>query len=238
MDRAKVEKISKALADATRLRIFEAISRTRRMNCGEIVSMRGVTPATVSHHLKILNEAGLIACRREGQFVYSQAVPETIEAYTRALTRISSVKKTSSRRVLSHVTKCALATVCSQFLPSVVRASLFSQSTVPKTSPNNSARPQLALTLDDPRLSLGLALKWLEANNRILKAISERDIRAALFVCGMRVDEADGIKLLSAWDQVGHLKIGRASCRARGATSSAARRSASRPDRTTALTLQ
>src|SRR6266436_4380999 len=155
MDRAQVEKISKALADATRLRIFEAISRTERMNCREIVSMRGVTPATVSHHLKILNEAGLIACRREGQFVYSQAVPETIEAYTCALTRISRGRKTSRRRVLSHVMKCALATVCSQFLPSVVRASLFSQNAVPKTSPNNSARPQLALTLDDPRLSLG-----------------------------------------------------------------------------------
>jgi DNA-binding transcriptional ArsR family regulator len=76
MDRAQVEKISKALADETRLRIFEAISATDHMNCSEIVSMRGVTPATVSHHLKILNEAGLIDCRREGQFVYSQAVPE------------------------------------------------------------------------------------------------------------------------------------------------------------------
>jgi len=30
------------------------------MNCGEIVSMRGVTPATVSHHLKILSEAKMI----------------------------------------------------------------------------------------------------------------------------------------------------------------------------------
>src|SRR5712691_5332135 len=68
MDRSEVEKISKALADATRLRIFEAISATNHMNCGEIVSMRGVTPATVSHHLKILSDAGLIACRREGQF--------------------------------------------------------------------------------------------------------------------------------------------------------------------------
>jgi len=98
MDRTDVEKISKALADATRLRILEAISGTNKMNCGEIVSMRGVTPATVSHHLKVLSEAGLIACRREGQFVYSQAVPETIAAYTRALMKIGRGKKMTQRR--------------------------------------------------------------------------------------------------------------------------------------------
>jgi ArsR family transcriptional regulator len=99
MDRAQIEKISKALADATRLKIFEAISGTRHMNCGEIVTLRGVTPATVSHHLKILSEAGLIACRREGQFVYSEAMPETVEAYTRALVKIASREKTPGRRV-------------------------------------------------------------------------------------------------------------------------------------------
>src|SRR6266487_3223050 len=93
MKRADVEKISKALADETRLRIFEAISATDHMNCGEIVSMRGVTPATVSHHLKILSEAGLIACRRQGQFVYSQAVPEAIKAYTRAVAKIAHSKR-------------------------------------------------------------------------------------------------------------------------------------------------
>src|SRR5712692_2057618 len=97
MDRSQIEKISKALADETRLRIFEAISACKHMNCGEIVSMRGVTPATVSHHLKILSEAGLIACRREGQFVYSRAVPETIEAYARALRKISKRKKSVDR---------------------------------------------------------------------------------------------------------------------------------------------
>ena len=98
MDRSQIEKISKALADATRLRIFEAISANNHMNCGEIVSMRGVTPATVSHHLKILNEAELIACRREGQFVYSQALPETIAAYTRALAKMACGKKAARRR--------------------------------------------------------------------------------------------------------------------------------------------
>jgi len=98
MNHSEIEKISKALADETRLKIFEAISASGRMNCGEIVSMRGVTRATVSHHLKILSEAGLIACRHEGQFVYSKALPETIAAYSRALAKIARGNKTSRRR--------------------------------------------------------------------------------------------------------------------------------------------
>jgi ArsR family transcriptional regulator, arsenate/arsenite/antimonite-responsive transcriptional repressor len=98
MGRSQIEKISKALGDETRLRIFEAISRGKQMNCGEIVSMRGITPATVSHHLKILNEAGLIACRRDGQFVYSEAIPKTVEEYVRALAKIAKSKRTSRRR--------------------------------------------------------------------------------------------------------------------------------------------
>ena len=98
MDRAEIEKISKALADETRLRIFEAISATSHMNCGEIVSMRGLTPATVSHHLKILSEAKLITCRREGQFVYNQAIPGTIVAYTRELAKIAGGAKATRRR--------------------------------------------------------------------------------------------------------------------------------------------
>ena len=97
MKLTEVEKISKALADATRLKIFQAISATDHMTCGEIVSMRGVTPATVSHHLKILSEAGLIACRREGQFVYSRAVPEALATYTRALEKIAGGREAARR---------------------------------------------------------------------------------------------------------------------------------------------
>jgi len=94
MNRSQLEKISKAFADETRLRIFEAIStKEGQMTCGEIVSMRGVTHATVSHHLKILSEAGLITCRREGQFVYSQAVPQTLADYTRALLELARGRK-------------------------------------------------------------------------------------------------------------------------------------------------
>jgi len=109
------------------------------------------------------------------------------------------------RRFISQVIKSASGALCSQlFLPGV-RASLFPQGAAAKNSANNSVRPQLALTIDDPTLFLDSVVKWQDANSRILAAISDKRVKAALFVCGMRVDEADGAKLLSAWDQAGHM---------------------------------
>jgi hypothetical protein len=56
-----------------------------------------VTPATVSDHLKNQTEAGPIACRREGQFVYCEAVSKTIADYTRALMKIAHRGKAKRR---------------------------------------------------------------------------------------------------------------------------------------------
>ncbi|MFZ0579597.1 MAG: metalloregulator ArsR/SmtB family transcription factor [Candidatus Acidiferrales bacterium] len=99
MKRADIEKISKALADATRLMIFEAIAARRKMNCSDIATLRGVTAATVSHHLKTLHDAGLIACRRKGQFVYSTTVPATLKAYTQSLSKMGRSKHEKTKRL-------------------------------------------------------------------------------------------------------------------------------------------
>ncbi len=109
------------------------------------------------------------------------------------------------RRFISAAVKTGSLGACSQIFLPALRIFPLPESSAPKTSSNNSVRPQLALTLDDPALSLGSVLRWQEANTRTLKAISAKGVRAALFVCGMRVDSADGAKLLSAWDQAGHL---------------------------------
>jgi len=58
MDRANIERISKALADETRLLIFEAIGDNTEINCRKIATLRRVTPPPVSHHVKILSDAG------------------------------------------------------------------------------------------------------------------------------------------------------------------------------------
>jgi ArsR family transcriptional regulator len=72
MNTAEVAKISKALADPTRLQIYEEIAARPDLYCGEIIEKYELSPGTVSHHLKILLEAGQIECRREGQFVHNR----------------------------------------------------------------------------------------------------------------------------------------------------------------------
>ena len=109
------------------------------------------------------------------------------------------------RKFLSSIVKSASVVTCAKVFPGALGARSLLQATKPQTPSSPSARPQLALTMDDPTVSLGSVLKWQEANTRILKAISAKNVRAALFVCGMRVDEQDGTRLVSAWDQAGHL---------------------------------
>ena len=89
MDERELTRISKALSDPTRLRIFERISSSKEMFCGQVVEECGLTPGTISHHLKILADANLIETRRDGQFIYMKSRPETIRDYSRALSKIA-----------------------------------------------------------------------------------------------------------------------------------------------------
>jgi len=93
MDLAEIEKVAKALADETRLKLYEHIASHDDVSCSALVELRGVTPATISHHLKILSEAGLIDCRREGQFVRNHARQEVLEEFTKSLNRLAPKRK-------------------------------------------------------------------------------------------------------------------------------------------------
>ena len=86
-----------ALADPTRSRILLLLDG-RELMVGELCAVLQLPQSTVSRHLKILSDAGLIACRRKGQFVYSEAVPETIAAYAKALAKIARGRKATRRR--------------------------------------------------------------------------------------------------------------------------------------------
>ena len=67
------------------------------------------------------------------------------------------------------------------------------------------AQKQLAITIDDPNTYSTPVLNWRERNQAILAALKKHHIKAALFVCGMRVDDANGKILLKKWDKNGHM---------------------------------
>lgn len=62
---------AKALADETRQKIM-AICCCTSLSVTEIVEKLNVTQPTVSHHLKILREAGLVTVERRGKEIYYQ----------------------------------------------------------------------------------------------------------------------------------------------------------------------
>jgi len=79
--------VAKALADPTRYRILRRIAGRREVSCQELTGRFGLAQATVSHHLRILAEAGLVSARVEGPFHYYRAHPEALAAHGRALAR-------------------------------------------------------------------------------------------------------------------------------------------------------
>jgi ArsR family transcriptional regulator len=93
MDLDELSKISKALADPTRLKIYKKIAAHPDTICGALVEDFGLSPATVSHHLRVLSEAGLIETRRDGQFIHNCALLETMKKYTQSLARLCERRK-------------------------------------------------------------------------------------------------------------------------------------------------
>jgi ArsR family transcriptional regulator len=66
----------KALADPTRLEIFQLIAAQREPLCVcDVVDRFDFTQPTISHHLKVLREAGLISVSRRGVWAYYAAEP-------------------------------------------------------------------------------------------------------------------------------------------------------------------
>jgi ArsR family transcriptional regulator len=86
----KIVKIAKALADENRFKIFTTISEKGEIACKEITSMFNLTQPTISHHLKVLMESGLIDFRKEGQWSYFFVNKEALDEYLSSLAKHGS----------------------------------------------------------------------------------------------------------------------------------------------------
>jgi len=82
---ADLARVLKALGDPVRLRLLSMIgAHEGGETCVcELTDAFDVTAPTISHHLRVLREAGLIACERRGTWVYYWIVPETMTRLAR-----------------------------------------------------------------------------------------------------------------------------------------------------------
>ncbi|RPE08973.1 ArsR family transcriptional regulator [Chitinophaga lutea] len=69
MDAAMIEKAANALADKNRMAILMKIARQENCCCGEIQDMTCLSQPTVSHHIKILVDSGVLISTKEGRNV-------------------------------------------------------------------------------------------------------------------------------------------------------------------------
>ena len=68
INRARRTALLKALADPRRYQLLERIARAPCLSCSEAREALPIAAATLSHHIKELESAGLIDVRREGKF--------------------------------------------------------------------------------------------------------------------------------------------------------------------------
>ena len=84
---ARLAAVFKALADPARLRLLSLIAAQpegEACTC-ELTEPVGLSQPTVSHHLKVLLDAGLLTRDKRGQWSYYRVVPERLAALRAAL---------------------------------------------------------------------------------------------------------------------------------------------------------
>ena len=71
----------KVLADPVRLRLLSLIAAHEGETCAcELVDVLDRSQPTISHHLSVLHDAGLLSREKRGRWVWYQTVPARIEA--------------------------------------------------------------------------------------------------------------------------------------------------------------
>lgn len=97
--------IFKALGDETRLKIVEMLSCGELCAC-DILESFHITQPTLSYHMKILTDCGLIRNRKEGSWIRYRLNEELAELLKEFLNQITSDQETCICKDIREVGKC------------------------------------------------------------------------------------------------------------------------------------
>src|ERR671933_750310 len=76
----RIAQVARALSDPIRIQLVAVLRKHAGRVCVcELVPLFDLSQPTVSHHLKVLREAGLVGSERRGLWAYYYVIPEALE---------------------------------------------------------------------------------------------------------------------------------------------------------------
>jgi len=91
LTRARRTAVLKAIADPRRYELLERIAKANcPLGCAQALTALKIAPATLSHHIKELETAGLIEIQRAGKFHNLKLKPGVLEALAETLQSLGS----------------------------------------------------------------------------------------------------------------------------------------------------
>ncbi|WP_075363687.1 ArsR/SmtB family transcription factor [Desulfosporosinus metallidurans] len=94
-------KVFKALSDPNRLMVLEMLQSRERCAC-EILEDLNISQSTLSHHMKMLCDSGLVGSHRHGKWMYYSLSKEGCDAAKNLLNEITMIRHNSNERDLRH----------------------------------------------------------------------------------------------------------------------------------------
>lgn len=84
-------KVIKALSDVNRMKIIKTLTNGELCAC-KILKDFDITQPTLSHHMKVLSECGLVVSRKEGKWMHYMLNAQKIEQFQDFIAELTSVK--------------------------------------------------------------------------------------------------------------------------------------------------
>lgn len=88
MNNKKIATMFKAFCDENRLQILQLLQDGERCACNLLEEMQ-ITQPTLSHHMKILCDAGVVVGRKEGKWMYYTISNEGMETIKQCLNQLT-----------------------------------------------------------------------------------------------------------------------------------------------------
>ncbi|QDZ14599.1 ArsR/SmtB family transcription factor [Humibacter ginsenosidimutans] len=119
--------LASAFADPRRVRVLMALADERALPAGRLAEEAGVAASTVSNHLSVLLERGLVAVEQQGRHRYYRLADAEVEGVLEALARLAPRTPITSLREHTRVAALRAARTCYHHLAGQAGVALFRQ---------------------------------------------------------------------------------------------------------------